>query len=86
MIVGESQIARSAVSSAPVAPCTIAWYSSAVIESWRDAWLKNYFFEDMHSPKIPADLRKRLFRKLQMLRTQRPTPTSACHPATTSRG
>ena len=38
-----------------------------MIESWRDAWLRDYFFEDAHSPKIPADLRERLFRKLQML-------------------
>jgi proteic killer suppression protein len=38
-----------------------------VIESWRDAWLKNFFKEDVHSKKIPSDLRDRLFRKLQML-------------------
>jgi proteic killer suppression protein len=38
-----------------------------VIESWRDAWLKEYFFADLPSPKIPADLRERLFRKLQLL-------------------
>jgi hypothetical protein len=47
--------------------CTVWWYSSTAIESWRDAWLKDYLFEDAHSPKILADLRERLFRKLQML-------------------
>ena len=65
MIVGESQIRGSV--SLPMPSCTVAWYSSTVIESWRDAWLKDSFFEDAHSPKIPADLRERLFRKLQML-------------------
>ena len=38
-----------------------------MIESWRDSWLKRFFVEDAHSLKIPADLRNRLFRRLQML-------------------
>jgi len=38
-----------------------------MIESWRENWLKDFFREDINSRKIPADLRDRLFRKLQML-------------------
>jgi toxin HigB-1 len=38
-----------------------------MIESWRDLWLHEYFEKDAHSKKIPADLRDRLFRKLQLL-------------------
>ena len=38
-----------------------------MIESWRDRWLQNFFEEDARSRKIPADLRDRLFRKLQLL-------------------
>jgi proteic killer suppression protein len=46
----------------------VAWYSSSnVIESWHDAWLREFFESDIRSQKIPADLRDRLFRKLQLL-------------------
>jgi toxin HigB-1 len=38
-----------------------------MIKGWQDAWLKDYFEKDIHSKKIPADLRNRLFRKLQLL-------------------
>ncbi len=38
-----------------------------MIETWHDAWLKDFFEIDKHSKKIPADLRDRLFRKLQLL-------------------
>jgi proteic killer suppression protein len=38
-----------------------------VIESWHDSWLKRYFENDVYSKKIPADLRDRLFRKLQLI-------------------
>ena len=38
-----------------------------MIVSWKDEWLRKFFEEDIHSKKIPADLRDRLFRKLQML-------------------
>jgi len=38
-----------------------------MIDSWRDSWLKDFFEADIQSRKIPADLRKRLFRKLQIL-------------------
>ncbi len=38
-----------------------------MIASWKDVWLRNFFEKDTHSKKIPADLRDRLFRKLQMI-------------------
>jgi proteic killer suppression protein len=38
-----------------------------MIESWHDSWLKNFFEKDDASKRIPADLRDRLFRKLQLL-------------------
>jgi proteic killer suppression protein len=38
-----------------------------VIVSFRDAWLRDFFVEDVRSKKIPPDLESRLFRKLQML-------------------
>lgn len=38
-----------------------------MIVGWRDEWLRKFFEEDAASKKIPADLRDRLFRKLQML-------------------
>jgi proteic killer suppression protein len=38
-----------------------------MIESWQDTWLKDFFEKDVHSKKIPADLRDRVFRKLQLL-------------------
>lgn len=38
-----------------------------MIASWNDVWLRNFFEKDMHSKKIPADLRDRLFRKLQII-------------------
>jgi toxin HigB-1 len=43
------------------------WYSGILmIESWRDPWLKDYFEKNLHSKKIPTDLRERSFRKLQL--------------------
>jgi proteic killer suppression protein len=38
-----------------------------VIEGWRHEWLRGFFEEDTYSAKIPADLRSRLFRQLQLL-------------------
>ena len=38
-----------------------------MIVSFRDAWLRDFFVEDVQSKKIPADLDSRLFRKLQMI-------------------
>lgn len=38
-----------------------------VIPSFRDAWLRIFFVEDVSSRKILADIEARLFRKLQMI-------------------
>lgn len=38
-----------------------------MIESWYQIWLRDYFERDVYSKRIPADLRDRLFRKLQLL-------------------
>ncbi len=38
-----------------------------MIKTFRDKWLKDFFVEDIPSRKIPADIRSRLFRKLQLL-------------------
>jgi proteic killer suppression protein len=38
-----------------------------MIVGWKDESLRKFFEEDIPSKKIPADLRDRLFRKLQML-------------------
>ena len=39
----------------------------AVIENFRDKWLRDFFIEDIQSKKIPAIIRSRIFRKLQLL-------------------
>ena len=38
-----------------------------MILSFRDAWLRNFFVQDLLAKRVPADLTTRLFRKLQML-------------------
>jgi toxin HigB-1 len=38
-----------------------------MIASFRDAWLREFFVNDVRSKKIPADIEDRLFRKLQMI-------------------
>lgn len=38
-----------------------------MIESWRDAWLREFFLSDTYSKKLPSELRDRVFRKLQMI-------------------
>ncbi|MEO8737725.1 MAG: type II toxin-antitoxin system RelE/ParE family toxin [Edaphobacter sp.] len=38
-----------------------------MIASWKDRGLRKFFEKDEHSKKIPADLRDRLFGKLQMI-------------------
>ena len=38
-----------------------------MIVSFRDAWLRAFFVEDVRSRNIPSDLEGRLFRKLQMI-------------------
>ena len=42
-------------------------YSVTMIKGFRDNWLRDFFLEDLQSKKIPANIRKRLFRKLQLL-------------------
>ena len=38
-----------------------------MIVDFRDAWLREFFVEDVRSKKIPADLERRVFRKIQMI-------------------
>jgi proteic killer suppression protein len=38
-----------------------------MIESWRDTWLRDFFVDDAFAKKIPADIRDRVFLKLQMI-------------------
>lgn len=38
-----------------------------MIKSFRDTWLRDFFVEDKRSKKIPAVIRDRRFRKLQLL-------------------
>jgi toxin HigB-1 len=37
-----------------------------MIVSFRDAWLRDFFVEDVRAKRIPASLEPRLFRKLQL--------------------
>jgi proteic killer suppression protein len=38
-----------------------------MIATFRDAWLRAFFVDDVRSRRIPSDLEDRLFRKLQMI-------------------
>jgi len=38
-----------------------------MIESWRDGWLRDFFVKDTFAKKLPADIRDRVFLKLQMI-------------------
>jgi proteic killer suppression protein len=38
-----------------------------MIVRFRDAWLREFFVNDVRSRKIPADIDDRLFRKLQVI-------------------
>jgi len=38
-----------------------------MIVSFRNDWLRDFFVEDVRSKKIPPDLERRLFRKIQMI-------------------
>ena len=42
-------------------------YNVTMIKGFRDNWLRDFFLEDRSSKKIPANIRERLFRKLQLL-------------------
>jgi proteic killer suppression protein len=39
----------------------------AMIQSFRDGWLADFFEHDLRHKQIPADLESRLFRRLQMV-------------------
>jgi len=53
--------------NSPLALCNPTHYNVTMIINFRDNWLQNFFIEDIQSQKIPADIRSRLFRKLQLL-------------------
>ena len=38
-----------------------------MIVSFRDAWLRDFFVEDVRAKRVPVDMEVRLFRKLQIL-------------------
>ncbi len=38
-----------------------------MIESFRDSWLEAFFRDDTRDRRIPADLKDRVFRKLQIM-------------------
>ncbi|WP_213270628.1 type II toxin-antitoxin system RelE/ParE family toxin [Hyphomonas sp.] len=38
-----------------------------MIVSFRDGWLHDFFVDDVSSRRIPSDIDRRLFRKLQMI-------------------
>ena len=38
-----------------------------MINNFRDAWLQDFFINDIHHKKIPASIRNQLFKKIQML-------------------
>ncbi len=38
-----------------------------MIYSFREHWLHDFFINDKHSKKIPANIAQRLFRKLQLI-------------------
>jgi toxin HigB-1 len=40
---------------------------SAMIVSFRDGWLEQFYRHDKRSKQVPADVAERLFRKLQMI-------------------
>ena len=47
--------------------CNLVRYIVTMIKNFRDNWLRKFFVEDIQAKKIPADIRSRLFRKLQLL-------------------
>ena len=42
-------------------------YTVTMIKGFRDNWLRDFFIKDKGSKKIPANIRTRLFRKLQLI-------------------
>jgi proteic killer suppression protein len=65
-------VARHGSSRIALAVCTIECHTSSpwscgMIVNFRDDWLRDFFVEDVRSKKIPPDLERRLFRKIQMI-------------------
>ena len=42
-------------------------YIVTMIKDFRDNWLRKFFVKDVQAKNIPADIRSRLFRKVQVL-------------------
>ena len=42
-------------------------YTVTMIKDFRDNWLRDFFIKDKGSKGIPANIRSRLFRKLQLI-------------------
>ena len=38
-----------------------------MVKACRDKWLWNFYADDVHSKKIPAEIKDRLFRKMQLI-------------------
>ena len=38
-----------------------------MVNNFRDAWLQNFFINDVYHKKIPASIQNQLFKKIQML-------------------
>ncbi len=38
-----------------------------MIKDFRDSWLQGFFIDDVYHKKIPASIRKQLFKKIQIL-------------------
>ena len=38
-----------------------------MIQNFRDRWLRDFYLEDITGKRIPAEIRDRLFRKLQII-------------------
>jgi len=41
--------------------------ADSMIKSFKHRWLKDFFIDDKHHKKIPAEINTRLFRKLQII-------------------
>ncbi len=51
----------------PLDHCNNVRYNVTMIDSFRDTWLRNFFIDDVRHKKIPASIRRSLFRKLQLI-------------------
>ena len=56
-----------------LAECDVVRYTVShgwdylLIKAFRETWLRDFYLKDKPSKKIPADIRDRLFRKLQLI-------------------